>query len=189
MYQSRTRRTWPGHSRRGSASALLQVRELLDIHLLDVRRREGGQRTGGMLLRGEMLDGALGIGRPHAGHQLQGAKRRHLIARVVDPAQHREQILDVRGPRGKRRPPYFTNGICRRASSISSKSLWLPLRNSTAWRCRGMCASRRLSTSLHTDSACVARSSTVTIRGRLPGAARGQQVFAELSRRIGHQRV
>ena len=66
------------------------------------------------------------------------------------------------------RPPYFTNGILRLVSSTSRTSLWLALRNSTAWRLSGTFASRRLSTSVHTYSACVCSSSTVTARGRAP---------------------
>ena len=35
--------------------------------------------------------------RPDAGHQLQHAETRDAVARILDPAQHREHVLDVRG--------------------------------------------------------------------------------------------
>jgi hypothetical protein len=65
------------------------------------------------------------------------------------------------------RPPYFTNGILR-ASSTSSTSLALALRNSTAWRLSATPVSRRLRIWPHTYSAWVARSSSVTYSGLAP---------------------
>ena len=87
------------------------------------------------------------------------------------------------------RPPYLTNGILRRASSTSSTSLALALRNSTAWRRSGTPASRRLRISPQTYSACRPDHRTVTYSGRPPRAARRQQVLAMLARRLGHQRI
>src|SRR4029077_20102543 len=47
----------------------------------------------------------------------------------------------------KFRPPYFTKGTLRLASSTSRMSLWLALRKNTAWRLSGTLASRFFSTS------------------------------------------
>jgi hypothetical protein len=48
------------------------------------------------------------------------------------------------------RPPYFTNGMFRRASSISSAALWCAVRNRTACRFRSMPDSRCSRTPLTT---------------------------------------
>ena len=64
-----------------------------------------GGRHGQLRQRAEAKSGATRrhrrararIGRSHAGQQLQHAKRRDAVARVVGPAQHRKQVLDVRG--------------------------------------------------------------------------------------------
>ena len=45
----------------------------------------------------ERVAGSLGVRRAHARHQLQHAEPGDPVARIVGPAQHREQVLDVRG--------------------------------------------------------------------------------------------
>jgi hypothetical protein len=45
----------------------------------------------------ERVASPLRIGRAHAGQQLQHAKSRDPVPRIARPAQHRQQVLDVRG--------------------------------------------------------------------------------------------
>jgi hypothetical protein len=47
--------------------------------------------------RNEVVERALGVRRPHALHELQHAECGQLVMRIVGPAQHGEQILDVCG--------------------------------------------------------------------------------------------
>ena len=87
------------------------------------------------------------------------------------------------------RPPYFTKGILRLPSSTSSTSLWLALRNSTAWRLSGHVGLATpqdfladvLGLGLQLIHGHDARTGTL--------AADRQQVFAMLARRIRHQCV
>ena len=59
------------------------------------------------------------------------------------------------------RPPYFTNGMLRRVSSTSSRSLWWAARNRTACSCSGTPSSRCRSTVRHNVSDCSASSRQV----------------------------
>jgi hypothetical protein len=63
------------------------------------------------------------------------------------------------------RPPYFTNGILRRASSISSWALWCDAQNSTACCFKGTPASRAFRMRCATYRACAASSATVVKYG------------------------
>ena len=62
------------------------------------RRRRGKmlQRLERAAARLEVLDRQARIGRSHPGQKLQDAKRGERIPRIVRPAQHRQQVFDVR---------------------------------------------------------------------------------------------
>ena len=61
------------------------------------RRLELFERGPQMVAGDEVIERALGIRRAHARHELQHAEAGELVVRIVGPAQHRQQILDVRG--------------------------------------------------------------------------------------------
>ena len=97
LYHSRTSAIWPRHSRFGSASAVNSSTNFFQCS----RASFGGSNFSNDAHRAvagdEMVERALGVRRAHALHELQHAERGQLVVRVVGPAQHREQILDVRG--------------------------------------------------------------------------------------------
>jgi hypothetical protein len=57
-------------------------------------RSQSVERSGGLL---QPLQATLRDRRTDPGQQLQGAKARDPVARIVGPAQHRQQVLDVGG--------------------------------------------------------------------------------------------
>ncbi len=70
-----------------------------------------------------------------------------------------------------RSPPYFTNGMPRAASSISSTSLWCAARTRTAWSRRSVPASWASRTRAQISRACVASSWQRTSTGAAPAAS------------------
>ena len=87
----------PGPGSRRVRELLHKRAESLPIHFRELRGVEVGEALDGKALRLEMLERLLRMRGTDAGHELQHAKARHAVARILDPAQHRQQVFDVRG--------------------------------------------------------------------------------------------
>ena len=130
----------------------------------------------------------LGIRRAHAGQQLQRAKGRHLIARIVDPAQHRQQVLDVCRLKEaqaaifhERNLPPGQLDLQQVAVAAAAEQHRLAMQGDMGLAPSQHFAADRLGLRrqiIHRDQP---RALTLT--------ADGQEVLAELSRRVGHECV
>ncbi len=153
-----------------------------------MRRRETGQGAGGVLLRLQVGDRTLGIRRAHARQQLQGAECGHVIARIVGPAQHRQQVLDVRRLEEAQAAIFDERNLAARQLDFQQVAV------------AAAAEQHRLALQRHVRLAPPQHfiADRLGLRGQiihghqprpLARTARGQQVLAELARRIGHQRI
>src|SRR6185437_1414272 len=74
-----------------------ELEELAPVLRRPLRWREGLQGLQGAAVCLQMVERPARIARAHAGQKLQGAESRQAVARIVRPAQHAEQVLDVAG--------------------------------------------------------------------------------------------
>ena len=169
-YQSRAWRTWPGHGRCGSVSACSSACSLLNGAAIGC----GGEKPLSALTAPSCARSSSthlrALTGPMPGSSCSTRNAARELRRLSAQRSTASMSLMCAASRNFR-PPYFTNGMRRRASSTSSTSLALALRNSTAWRRSATPASRRLRIWPHTYSACPARSSSVAYSG-LPPAPR-----------------
>ncbi len=96
VYHSRAWRVCPGHGAAGSPSD--SIRSHKRVHCIGAAAA-GPRPRAGVRISNPARDSASRhaprVRWPHAGHELQHAKRRDLVTRIVRPAQDRQQILDV----------------------------------------------------------------------------------------------
>ena len=168
LYHSRTRWICPRHSRFGSPSA---ANSSMNFFHGDARvggRLEFLERSPQVVAGDEMVERALGVRGTHARHELQHAEGGELVARIVGPAQHRQQILDVRGLEELEAAVFHERDLALReldfehvAVRAGAEQHGLPLERNAGF-------ARRRGSRVQMNSACVGRSSTVTSFGRGP---------------------
>ncbi len=190
-YQSRTRRTCPGQGRCGSPSVAHAARRACSrSSTAVVRRLEVLERLEASRLppRSRSMT-RCALRRAHAGQQLQHAERGQRVARVVGPAQHRQQVLDVRRLEELEAAVLHERDLALRAARLRAGRCGWRCGTAPPGACSGTPASRRLSTCGAHVLGLRLQFIDGHVRGRPPGAAHRQQVLAVLARRIGHQRV
>ena len=172
----------------GLAQRLEQVDEFLPCDARVVRWLVGVESRERVIVGDEVVQRLLRIRGAHARHELQDAESRELIARVVGPAQHGEQVLDVRGLEELEAPVLHERNLALGEFDFQHVAV------------RAGAEQHRLATQRHAGLARGQhpRADEFRLRGQVfhrhhlgtrPLAAHGQQVLAVLPGRIRHERV
>ncbi len=135
-----------------------------------------------------MLDTGTGVRRAHAREQLRHAEHRERVAWIVRPAQHRHQVLDVRGFEE------LQSAVLRVRDLAFAQLDFEHVAVARAAEQHGLAPQRHVGFAPAQNL----RADILSLRlqiihrhqlGAYAFATRGQQVLAMLARRIGHQRV
>ena len=150
--------------------------------------RVRGERWPAESSRFEGLAGTSRVGRTHARQQLQHAECSDAVTRVVGPAQHREQVLDVRRLQELETAVLHERYVAAHELELEHVAVVrVPEQHRLATQLDAAFA--RLEHALdHVVGLCLVVEHRDVARPR-PGAARAAQELAELPAALGHQRV